>query len=81
MPNAKSYLPRLTIDEALISHNCQHNPSHRIHKGSRRLKVTEGRNVEHFCLLCGAEAIRSDISKLRAILAELEAEQVHATHG
>jgi hypothetical protein len=72
MARAKSFLPVLLIDEAGASHNCQHNRAHRIVKGARRLKVKEGRNVEHFCISCGIEAVKLDISKLQILAAEMK---------
>ena len=72
MPRAKSFLPRLLIDQAGASHDCQHNPGHRIVKGTSRLKVIEGRSVEHFCIECAIEAIKADILKLKMLLSDLE---------
>lgn len=71
MARPKSVLKRLEVDEALKSHNCQHNSHHRINSGSKRLKVTVERTPEHFCIECALKIIDSDISKLNALREEL----------
>jgi hypothetical protein len=71
MPRPKSFLLRLTVDQAGKAHNCQHNSSHRLQKGDVRLKVTEGRTDEHFCRECGLKFIDRDIAELQKLRAAL----------
>jgi hypothetical protein len=71
MARRKSFLPRLTIDNALKSHNCQHNKAHRIQQGDKRLKVAVERSVEHFCVTCALESIAGDIEELQRLADEL----------
>jgi len=73
MPRPKSFLPKLLIDEAGSSHNCQHNKTHRIVKGAKRLKVIEGRSPEHFCVTCAIDSIRADLEKLQDLMKNLQA--------
>lgn len=72
MARRKSFLPRLEIDVAGASHNCQHDKTHRIHKGDRRLKVTEGRDVEHFCISCALDSLSKDVETLQALTLNLK---------
>jgi hypothetical protein len=72
MPRPKSLLPNVIVDEAKISHNCQHNARHRINKGDKRLKVKETRAPDHYCVPCALEIIRRDIEKLKSLAQELE---------
>jgi transposase len=72
MARRKSFLPRLTIDNALKSHNCQHNKAHRIQQGDKRLKVAVERSFEHFCVTCALESISGDIEVLKRLADELQ---------
>ena len=74
MARRKSFIPRLTIDNALKSHNCQHNKSHRIQQGDKRLKVPVDRSFEHFCVACALESIAGDIEELQRLVEELRKE-------
>jgi hypothetical protein len=65
MPRTKSLVIRVEIDEAKIAHNCQANASHRIQRGSMRLKVRNGRSWNHYCILCAAAIIERDIAELQ----------------
>ena len=71
MARRKSFLSRLSIDNALKSHNCQHNQAHRIQQGDKRLKVAVGRTVEHFCTMCALESITGDIEELQRLVEEI----------
>lgn len=71
MPRPKSILQRIKVDCAGKAHNCQHNPSHRILMGEKRLKVTKDRSDEHYCIACAVEIIDRDIQKLTEMRTEL----------
>jgi len=75
MPKPKSFLRRLQIDHAQRSHNCQHNSAHRIRQGGQRLKVTDGRDQEHFCVPCAIQFLEGDVAKLQSLIAALKAAQ------
>ena len=72
MPRPKSLLPKLEIDVVCRAHNCQHNSRHHLQKGDKRLKVTEGRSVEHFCINCALDMIKRDIFTLNSISDKLQ---------
>ena len=67
MPKPKSIIQRVEIDQQKKAHNCQHNNSHRIQAGEKRLKVREGRSAEHYCTACALTIITHDISKLQEL--------------
>jgi hypothetical protein len=71
MARQKSVLLRMEVDQAIRSHDCQHNPNHRMHPGNKRLKVTKDRTEEHFCVECALEMIKLATEKLQAVAAEL----------
>lgn len=71
MGRPKSFVASLSIDRALSSHNCQHDSSHRIHKGDARLKVKVKRTFEHYCLACAKRFLEGDISKIQGLLREI----------
>jgi|GEM_PF-319608 len=72
MAKARVLHKRLKVDEARRGHRCQHNRSHVIRQGDRRLKVTEGRTNEHYCLECAARFLKGSIEALQSLLAEVE---------
>jgi hypothetical protein len=72
MPRPKSLLPRIVVDEVCRAHNCQHNPTHRLHKGDKRLSVTVKKTKENYCVRCGLEIINNDIKKLNSLAEELK---------
>lgn len=72
MPRPKSFLISMRIDEAGNSHNCQYNARHRIKKGDRRLKVSNGRSHDHYCLECAAKFLQRDMATLQSLLEDLE---------
>lgn len=71
MGRPKSFVAKLSIDNALSSHNCQHNSAHRIHKGDARLKVRVERSDEHYCLTCAKQFLEMDVEKLQALLRQM----------
>ncbi|BCZ98031.1 TPA: hypothetical protein JBH59_05595 [Legionella pneumophila] len=71
MPRIKSLITRFNIDEAQKAHNCQANNKHRIEKGNKRLKVSNQRSWDHYCLDCGKKIVQRDIVKLQKLLEEL----------
>lgn len=90
MGKAKVLHRKLKLDEAGKSHKCQHNKNHPIKKGDKRLKVTEGRTDEHYCLACAERFLASSIESLQCLLKEVVAstknaepqsahQEVHAT--
>ena len=68
MPRPKSLLKSFDFDYAKKSHTCQHNRTHKINKGDKRLKLKVNRTIEYFCLDCARKIITSDIKKLNNIL-------------
>src|SRR4051812_5806138 len=71
MGKAKVLHSRLKVDEAGKSHRCQHSKEHLIAKGDKRLKVTEGRTDEHYCLKCAARFLTGSIESLQCLLAQV----------
>lgn len=71
MAKARVLHSRLKVDEAGKSHKCQHSKAHVIAKGEKRLKVTEGRTDEHYCLTCAARFLAGTIESLQGLLAEV----------
>jgi hypothetical protein len=67
MPRPKSLLPNITIDQVQRAHCCQHNSSHELHRGDKRLKVRVQRTYEHFCAPCALEILQRDIAQLMAL--------------
>jgi hypothetical protein len=65
---------RVIVDVALKSHDCQHNASHRVTMGDRRLKVPKGRSFEHYCVECGLRILIAEIEHLKALESELRQE-------
>jgi hypothetical protein len=74
MAQAKGLHRKLAIDEAGKAHKCQHNRTHSIKKGDKRLKVTEGRSSDHYCLNCAAKFLTLSIESLQNLLSEVNAE-------
>ena len=72
MPRPKSLLTTMRIDEAKSSHNCQNNSRHRIKKGDKRLKVSNGRSHDHYCVDCAIAFINRDVVTLQSLLQDLE---------
>lgn len=71
MPRPKSIIQRVEVDHAQRAHNCQHNSSHRIQRGDARLKVWDGRSVDHYCAACAHAIIDRDKEKLQKLAEEL----------
>ena len=71
MPRPKSFLLSMQVDEAKIAHNCQSNSKHRLNRGDKRLKVSNGRGDDHYCVECAVDFINRDIAKLQSVLKEL----------
>jgi len=72
MARAKSFIKKLTIDEAKKSHNCQHNKQHRINKGEIRLGLKENRNIEYYCKKCSIEFLEDGVNQISKLLEQLE---------
>jgi len=68
MSKPKSLIKRAEIDEAIRSHTCQHNSTHSITQGDKRLKVSEGRRSENYCLSCAERFLLVAIEKLQSLL-------------
>jgi hypothetical protein len=71
MANRKSIIIRVAVDSAQRAHNCQHNPSHRLQQGDKRLKIRKQRTWEHFCVQCALEIIAHGRSRLDALARDL----------
>ena len=72
MGRIKSLLTPVKVDEALKSHDCQHNGRHRINRGDHRLKVKNRRGWDHYCVNCAQAMVQRDIVELQALLGSLE---------
>lgn len=72
MGKARALHSRLTVDEAGKTHRCQHSKAHIIKKGCKRLKVTEGRAHEHYCLECAARFLTGSIESLQSLLMQVQ---------
>jgi hypothetical protein len=73
MARPKTFLMRLEVDAARKSHNCQHSDAHRVAMGASRLKVTDGRSSEHYCVACAIKFLEADAARIAVVLAELRA--------
>lgn len=71
MPRPKSFLSPIEVDAAKKAHNCQSNAKHRLTRGDKRLKVSNGRSHDYYCVDCAVTFINRDIEKLQALLEEL----------
>jgi hypothetical protein len=67
MAKPKSIIQRIEVDRALKAHDCQHDKTHRIQRGDKRLKVWKDRTPEHYCVPCALKIIAADIAKLQNI--------------
>lgn len=77
MARIKSIIICTEIDTALKSHNCQANETHRITKGSIRLKVRNGRSYDYYCINCANQILKRDMRKLNDLQAKIENNQLH----
>jgi hypothetical protein len=71
MPKQKSFLKNISTDIAKQRHSCQHNSTHTILKGDKRLKLAIDRSQEYFCVQCAIDSIDRDIAKLNEIRSQL----------
>lgn len=71
MARPKSILQRVEVDVVKRAHNCQHNASHRLKQGDKRLKVRNDRSAEHYCVQCADKIIQGDIEKLQLLASQL----------
>ena len=71
MPRPKSILQRVGVDEAKRAHNCQHNRTHRLERGDKRLKLWKQRSYDYYCAACALEIIARDIARLQEIAEQL----------
>ena len=71
MPRPKSILQRVEVDEVKHAHNCQHNRTHRLERGDKRLKLWKQRSPDHYCVACALEIIARDVAKLQEIAEQL----------
>lgn len=71
MPQIRSIVTRVEVDEAKKAHNCQANRRHRLRRGDRRLKVRRGRSWEHYCVTCGERIISRASTRLEVVSREL----------
>lgn len=71
MATQKKLTKRLLVDVAERSHGCHNNKTHQIRKGSKRLKVTEGRSAQHYCIECAKKFLATGIEELGNISSQL----------
>jgi len=74
MPRPKSILQSIEVNVVQRAHNCQHNPSHRLEKGDKRLMVRTKRSQEYYCVACALEILERDSARLQAYARELRGE-------
>lgn len=74
MPRPKSILIRVEVDEAKRAHNCQHNSTHRLQSGDKRLKVWSDRSPDNYCVSCALKIISRDIAKLQELAQQLNSQ-------
>lgn len=72
MPRPKSIIQNAGVDVAKKSHYCQHNANHQLRKGDRRLKVSNGRSYDYYCVECALDIITRDIAKLQELEGQLK---------
>ena len=72
MGRVRSLIAGLEVDRAIRSHNCQANAKHRVTAGSARLKVSNGRSYDNYCIDCARIMLRRDIDRLSIILDAIE---------
>jgi hypothetical protein len=72
MPRAKSLLKRVTINQALRSHNCQSNSRHRIQKDEKRLLVEEGNKKSYYCVNCAKIFLKNARIEIDTLLKEFD---------
>jgi len=72
VPIPKSILQRVEVDVVKHGHDCQHNNSHRLKCGEKRLKLWKQRSHDHFCVKCALEIIERDIAKLGVLALQLD---------
>lgn len=71
MAPQKKLTKRLLVDIALHSHGCHNNKNHQIIKGTKRLKVIEGRSEQHYCIECAKKFLATGIEELGKISSQL----------
>jgi hypothetical protein len=70
----KSFVSRIEIDSAKRGHNCQHSRKHRISKGDKRLKVSEGYSTTYYCRVCAIKFLEIDSQRIASVLNELRSQ-------
>lgn len=75
MPRVRSLLSRIEFDTVKKAHDCQGNAGHRLERGSRRMKVRNGRSWDHYCLSCAQRILEGDFQKLQVLQEELDIDQ------
>jgi hypothetical protein len=76
MARSRSLIQPLSVDVAKARHSCQHNATHVILKGDKRLKVRVGRSYEHYCSSCAERFIGFAIIQLNETLTQLDVRSV-----
>ncbi len=66
MGRRKSFVSTLLVEQALHSHNCRFNVSH-------RLTAKEGMEKLRYCAECAVTFLRGDIETIEAKIREIEA--------
>jgi len=72
MGRPKSFVSTLIVEQAINSHNCRFNHTHRITRGEARLTAKEGRAKLRYCASCAAAFMKADIELLHSKIKELE---------
>lgn len=73
MARPKSLIVNMEFTTAGNSHNCRHNDSHRITKGTKRLTIKTDDGPQHYCLACAKSFIARDLERLQNLLTEVSA--------
>jgi hypothetical protein len=72
MGRPKSFVSTLIVEQAIKSHNCRFNHTHRIASGAARLTAKDGRAKLRYCASCAVAFMKADIELLQAKIKELE---------
>jgi hypothetical protein len=72
MGRPKSFVSALLVEQAINSHNCRFNHTHRIRSGEARLTAKEGRAKLRYCASCAVAFMKADIELLQSKIKELE---------
>jgi len=74
MGKPRSLVLSISVDRAKRTHSCQSSSRHVIAAGDLRLKVSAGRRIDHYCVVCAQKSITLGVAQLRAVEKQLAEE-------